>query len=345
MPQPTENYEWLDIYKVYYTTNDIFKKTCTIYKKLNTIHLLPNEREKGKEIFEDLFKRLKFAYPNSLFEKNIDGTIGKIRVNKNNVISIRVALPSNGKQSSVMKPGEAYELYFTSAIIDGISEMKELREQMDIPNDIFNAYNNLTLNIFGSNKKISIGPITEATKVGQAGLKPDVRIRCRNKPDVTISLKQGNFSFWSSADTYSPRPLNILKDSISSGKVIFNTTQSGTTSFTNSQGQPIGGIRVPATIEEIKKYCFGGSNGVNYIIISAKNTNFSVKNKIITMQALEIYKNNSQSDIQRMLSDVFLVIKRDPKRNASALPGYRGFSISFVNRNSAYDPRNNYIDA
>ena len=26
MPQPQTNYEWLDIYKIYYTVNDIFKK-------------------------------------------------------------------------------------------------------------------------------------------------------------------------------------------------------------------------------------------------------------------------------------------------------------------------------
>ena len=344
MPQPQTNYEWLDIYKVHYTVNDILKKTCTIYKKLNTVHILPNEREKGKEIFEDLFKRLKYTYPNSIFEKTTDGTIGKIRVNKNNVISIKVALPPTGKMSPIMKPGEAYELYFTSAIIDGISEMKELRKKMDIPNDIFDTYNNLTLNIYGSNKKISIGPIIEAAKIGQAGLKTDVRIRCRNKPDVTISLKQGNFSFWSSADTYSPRPLNILKKAISSGKAIYNANASGTTSFTNSQGQEIGGIRVPATREEVAKYCFGGSNGVNYIVVSAKKTNFSMKNKIMSMQALAIYKNNSQTDIQRMLPDVFLVIKRDPKRNASGLTGYKGFSVSFVNRQSAYDPRNKYID-
>jgi len=345
MPQPQTNYEWLDVYKVHYTVNDIFKKICIIYKKLNTIHLIPNEREKGKEIFEDLFKRLKYIYPNSIFEKTTDGSIGKIRVNKNNVISIKVALPPTGKISSVMKPGEAYELYFTSAIIDGISEMKELRKKMDIPNDIFNAYNNLTLNIYGSNKKISIGPIIEAAKVGQAGLKPDVRIRCRNKPDVTISLKQGNFSFWSSADTYSPRPLNILKNAISSGNVIYDSNATGATSFTNSQGQEIGGIRVPATKQEIQKYCFGGRNGVDYIVVSAKRTSFSTKNKIMSMQALAIYKNNSQTDIQRMLSDVFLVIKRDPKRNASGLTGYKGFSVSFVNKQSAYDPRNKYIDA
>jgi hypothetical protein len=345
MPQTPNTYEWLDIYKVQYTVNDICKNSSTVYKKSNTINILPKEKEKGKEIFEDLYKRLKVVYPNSLFEKNIDGNIGKIRVNKNNVISIRVALPSSVKMSSVMKPGEAYELYFTSVLIDGITELKELRKKLDIPDSIFNAYNNLTLNIYGSNKKISIGPIVEATKVGQAGLKPDVRISCRNKSDVTVSLKQGNFSFWSSADTYSPRPLNILKTAISSGKVVLRATSSGTTSFEDSRGNPIGGIRVPATRGEVEKFCFGGPGGVDYIVVSAKNTNFNTKNKIISMQALAIYKNNSTSDVTRMLPDVFLVIKRDPKRNASGLTGYKGFSISFVNRNSAYDPRNNYIDA
>lgn len=344
MPTQQKDYEWLDAYKIYYTVNSLYKNNSVIYRKLNTIYVLPNEREKGKEIFEDLFKRLKTTYSNSLFEKNIDGDIGKIRVNKNNVISIRVSLPKSSKISSVLKPGEAYELYFTSVIIDGITEMKELRKEMDIPDNIFNTYNNLTLNLYDGEKKVSVGPIVEAVKVGQAGLKPDVRIKCRNKPDITISLKQSNFSFWSSADTYRPRPLNILNSAISSSKVILSTSPSGNIIFQDSQGNNIGGIRVPATKEEVKKFCFGGPNGVDYIVISAKRSNYSIKNKIITMQALKIYKNNNESDIKRMMEDVFLVIKRDPKRNASGLPGYKGFTISFVNRASAYDPRNKYID-
>jgi len=344
MVTQTDNYEWLDVYKVYYTINNLYKKDNTIYKKLNTIYILPSVREKGKDVFEDAFKKLKNIYPNSLLEKTVDGNIGKIRVNKNNVVSIRVALPKSSKISSILKPGEAYELYFTSVLIDGVTEMKQLRKEMDIPDNIFNMYNNLTLNLYEKGRQFSIGPIIEATKVGQAGLKPDVRIRCRNKPDVKISLKQSNFSFWSSADTYSPRPFNILKDALASGKVMFDDTKPNSLSFQNSQGKPIGGIRVPATVEEIKKFCFGGPNGVDYIVISSKKTNYSKQNKIISMQALKIYKNNNESDIKKMLPDVFLVIKRDLKRNASGLAEFKGFSVSFVNKSSAYDPRNNYID-
>jgi hypothetical protein len=238
----------------------------------------------------------------------------------------------------VLKPGEAYELYFHSVLLDQITHIKELKNEFDIPNQIFEMYNNLTLNIYGGGKKISIGSIKSADKVGQNLKKPDILITSRSGKKTTISLKQGNFSFWSSADTYQNVPIKILNDTLNSKIVSLKSNPGQSVVFDGD----VKGIRVPATRDEIKKYCFGGSDGVDYIIINAKLT--GVSRNIISMRGINIYKNNNYGDLMRMSSDVYLVIKTDSRRSASALSPYKGLTVSFVNKEHAFDSRNKYVD-
>lgn len=330
----------VDITKIQYVVNSIASRNSLVYRKNYTIQVRPKDLVTGKSLYENIYSELIRLYPQLKLKKEIDGSIGKIRVTENGYGYIKVQLEeSKNKRSGVLKPGEPYELYFHSVILDELSKLKELREELDgIPSQIFDMYNNVTLNLYGGGKQISIGPIKSADKVGQSGKKPDILIKTKKGKDVTISLKQGNFSFWSSADTYSDIPKKILESTAEKGIVSLKTTSNGVTVFDGN----VGGIRVPATVDEIKKYCFGGPNGVDYIVINAKLT--GVSRNIISMKGMNILKNNNSKDINRMMSDVYLVIKSDPKRNASALSPYKGLTVSFVNRSSAFDPRNRYVD-
>jgi hypothetical protein len=330
----------VDITKIQYVVNSIASKNSLVYRKNYTVQVLPKNLATGKSLYENIHSELIRLYPQLKLKKEIDGDIGKIRVTENGYGYIKIQLEkTKGKTSSVLKPGEAYELYFHSVINDELNKLKELREEMDgVPSQIFDMYNNVTLNLYGGGKKISIGPIKSADKVGQSFKKPDISIKTKNGKDTTISLKQGNFSFWSSADTYQNVPKKILENTAAKGIVSLKTAPNGNTVFDGN----VGGIRVPATIDEIKKYCFGGPSGVDYIVINAKLT--GVNRNIISMSGINIFKNNNSGDLMRMSSDVYLVIRSGSSRSASAMFPYKGFTVNFVNRAHAFDPRNRYID-
>jgi hypothetical protein len=334
----------LDIYKILnFIKLNVSNITVTHIR--NTVFIHPNNLANSVDIAEKLYNSLLINYPNNTYKKTISEGLFNINVNRYN--SIKIELPITIlKTPKVLRPGEAYELYFNSIIKDGLTELKDLKENLDIPDTIFSLYNNLTLNLYDDDgKKASIGPIVGTEKVGQLFGKSDVNISIKNKPKVKISLKQGNFSFWSSASTYTPRPLNILNSSIQSNKVTVKTTSGGLTYFDNN----VGGIRVPATLPEVQSYCFGGLNGVDYIIINggaAKKENKTTDNKmILQVTANKIYRNKIPSELLRMQPDVFLLIKSNSDgRTSSGLSPYRGLTIHFVNRRHAYDPQNNYID-
>jgi len=329
----------VDITKIQYVVNSIASRSGLVYKKNYTVSVIPKELSNGKPLYEKIYSELLRLYPQLKLKKEIDGSVGKIRVTENGYGYIKIQLEkSKSKTSSVLRPGEAYELYFHSVILDELNKLKELREEMDIPPQMFDMYNNLTLNVYGGGKKISIGPIRSADKVGQTGKKPDISIKTKSGKDVTISLKQGNFSFWSSADTYQSVPKKILENSLNGGIVSIQSSPGQSVVFSNN----VGGIRVPATIDEIKKYCFGGPTGVDYIVINAGVT--GVSRNIISMSGINIFKNNNAGDIMRMMSDVYLIIKRDSKRSASAMSPYKGLTVTFANRTHAFDPRNRYVD-
>jgi hypothetical protein len=329
----------VDITKIQYVVNSIASRNSLVFKKNYTVNVIPKDLSNGKPLYENIYSELLRLYPQLKLKKEIDGSVGKIRVTENGYGYIKIQLEkSKNISSGILKPGEPYELYFHSVILDALTDLKELREEMDVPPQIFDMYNNVTLNLYGGGKKISIGPIKSADKVGQTGQKPDILIKTKSGKNVTISLKQGNFSFWSSADTYQNVPKKILENTLSSGLVSLQSSPGQSIVFANN----VGGIRVPATIDEIKKYCFGGPTGVDYIVINAKLT--GVSRNIISMNGLNIFKNNNSGDIMRLIPDVYLVIKKDLRRNASAMLPYKGLTVSFVNRAHAFDPRNRYVD-
>lgn len=343
-PTSSPSSQILDVYKVL-----SFVRLNTSSVKLNqirnTIFVTPNDLNNSMGVFENLYNLITKVYPNNNYNRSITDTVATININK--YTAIKVELPNNKiKTPSVLRPGEAYELYFNSVILDGLNELKTLKESLDLPSSIFDTYHNLTLNLYDEDrKKASIGPITGVEKVGQALGKSDVNISRRNLPKVKISLKQSNFSFWSSASTYTPRPLNVLNSAINSGKVTLKKTANGFSYFDND----IKGIRVPATLDEVKKFCFGGDSGIDYIIISGGNVrkeNKATDNKMILhISAKKIYRNNNQSELTRLQPDVFLVIKSNSDgRTSSGLSPHRGLSIHFANRNHAYNPNNKYVD-
>lgn len=331
----------VDVTKIQYVVNSIASRNSTVTRKNYTVQVLPKNLADGKLLYEKIYSELLRLYPNVKLKKEIDGDIGKIRVIQNGYGYVKIKLErSTSKISSVLKPGEAYELYFHSVILDELSRLKELRKELDgIPPQIFDMYNNVTLNLYGGGKQISIGPILSADKVGQTGKKPDIAIKTKQGKNITISLKQGNFSFWSSADTYENVPMQILNKTLQAGKVALKTPPGQPSTFVGN----VGGIRVPATIPEVKKYCFGGPTGVDYIVINAKLTGVG-KNNVISMSGTSIFKNNDTRDILRMLPDVYLIIKSDPRRNAKTMLPYKGFTVNFVNKAHAFDPRNKYVD-
>jgi len=330
----------VDVTKIQYVVNSIASKLGLVYRKNYTVTVIPKDLSQGKNIYEKIYTELIRLYPQIKVKKEIDGNVGKLRLTENGYAYIKIQLErSKSKVSSVLKPGEAYELYFHSVIVDELNKLKKLREEMDgVPPQIFDMYNNLTLNLYGGGKKISIGPIKSVDKVGQSLKKPDILITTKAGKEVTLSLKQGNFSFWSSADTYQNIPLQVLNDTLNKGIVSLKSSSNQPVIFDND----IKGIRVPATIDEIKKYCFGGSAGVDYIIINVGLTN--VSHNVISMSGINIYKNNNYADLSRIKSDVYLVIKTDTKRNARSLSPYKGLSITFTNKSHAFDPRNKYVD-
>jgi hypothetical protein len=341
---PAPSNQTLDIYKILNFVK-LNVANARVQQVRNTVFVHPDNLNNSMGLFNNIYNLITTSYPNNTYKKTITEGLGNININRYN--SIKVELPiTKVKTPQVLKPGEAYELYFKSVILDGLGELQELREQLDIPENIFNVYHNLTLNLYDSDgMKASIGPITGAEKVGQLLGKSDVDISVRNKPKVKISLKQSNFSFWSSAATYTPRPLNVLNSAISSGKVIAKKTSGGLTYFDNN----VGGIRVPATIDEVQKFCFGGLTGVDYIVINGGNVrkgDRATDNKLILqMTAEKIYRNKIPSELTRMQPDVFLIIKANSDgKTASGLSPYRGLTIHFVNKRHAYDPQNNYVD-
>jgi hypothetical protein len=205
------------------------------------------------------------------------------------------------KLPEILKPGSLNEEYFTSVINDAVIKLNESKEEVGLPR-IFNP--RLLLVIYENNvKKYTVGPIKSIERLGQELEKTDVRIKTDNG-NINISLKKENFSFWSSADTYENVPMQILNKTLQSGKVALKTSPGQPSTFVGN----VGGIRVPATIPEVKKYCFGGPTGVDYIVINAKLTGVG-KNNVINMSGINIFKNDNTRDILRMLPDVYLINK------------------------------------
>ena len=323
------------------------KSSAIVIRKKETIKVIPNDLSKSSMVYKKIQAELKKKYINSEFSSRKDGEWYKIRVSKGGKGAIHI-LTSKGKISEVMRPGMAYELYFQSIMLDGITFTKNRRSTLseDISRAVLDTIPsmNLSLVVNDKTKKIGIGNIISSSRVGGDNMKPDIIIYTKGGP-VRISLKQSNFFHWGGADTisrFSFRAKKILDKAISDGLVSVDNN--------NSIIFPPGvdGIRVPATKEEIKYYIFGeSSNTVEYVMINARLSYHDDNENVIYMNADKIYKKGSSSDILELMSDVFLIIRKTSKTSSSSsLSPYKGVSASFKNRNHAYNTldKSVYVD-
>jgi hypothetical protein len=239
------------------------------------------------------------------------------------------------KVPELLRPGVLNEEYFVSKINDQVKKINEVKIAVGLP-DIFDPSLNLVL-YEDNRQKYTINGITSIERVGQELGKSDVRIKTKNRTEVNISLKKENFSFWSSASKYSAAK-DVL-DYLSKNNIISISSKNGKGSLTdNSTGNNLIGIRLKATIGEIKKYCFGGEgNQVDYILIQSFNVgDFRDVRKVgggqeykLELNSALIYKEIA-NDIIRMRDNVYLTIVPSSD-NASALtPNYPGFRIQFA---------------
>jgi hypothetical protein len=245
------------------------------------------------------------------------------------------------KLPEILRPGSLNEEYFTSVINDAIVKLNETKKEVGLPR-IFNP--RLLLGIYENNaKKYMIGPIVSIERLGQELEKTDVRIKTDNKI-INISLKKENFSFWSSASKYSAAK-NIINHLIETNQIEISKNNSGRTVIKNPvTGEKIDGIKLPATVGEIKKYCFGeGNNKIDYILINSYNpgdfkeirkTGLRGEDYKLDLNSKIVYTETSK-DIIRMKNDVYLNIVPSSKNSSALLPEYPGFRIQFANNKSS----------
>jgi hypothetical protein len=239
------------------------------------------------------------------------------------------------------------EEYFVSKIDDQIKKINEAKNAVGLSN-VFDPNLNLVL-YENSYQKYIITGIKSIERVGQLLGKEDVSIKTKNNKNITISLKKENFSFWSSASQYSAAK-DILNYLIKSNFISVSNS-SGRGMLTDiSTGKSITGIRMKATIGEIKKYCFGGEGKkVNYILIQSFNVgDFRDMRKVgggqdykLELNSSIIYKETS-NDIIRMRDNVYLTIVPSSSNSSALMPNYPGFRIQFATNGASkgyYEPK------
>jgi len=245
------------------------------------------------------------------------------------------------KLPELLRPGVLNEEYFTSVISDAITKLSQAKDEIGLPK-VFNP--RLLLGIYENNvKKYTVGPIKSVERIGQELGKTDVRIKT-DDGDINISLKKENFSFWSSASQYTAAK-NIMDHLVKTNQIQISKNGAGRTEIKDpTTGRKIEGIKFPATVGEIKKYCFGeNQNKINYILINSYNPgDFTEVRKIgisgedykLELNSSSVYTQTS-TDIIRMKGDVYLTIVPSSKNSSVLLPNYPGFRIQFANKKSA----------
>lgn len=244
------------------------------------------------------------------------------------------------KLPEILKPGSLNEEYFTSVINDAVVKLNETKEEVGLPR-IFNP--RLLLGIYENKvKKYTVGPIKSIERLGQELEKTDVRIKT-DSGNINISLKKENFSFWSSASRYSAAK-NIINHLVQTNQIEILKSSGRTVIKNPVTGEKIDGIKLPATIGEIKKYCFGeNTNKIDYILINSYNpgdfkeirkTGLSGEDYKLDLNSKIVYTETSK-DIIRMKNDVYLTIVPSSKNSSALLPEYPGFRIQFANKKSS----------
>lgn len=254
--------------------------------------------------------------------------------------------PRVKRPSELLRPGVLNEEYFVSKINDQVAKINKAKTAVGLPN-LFDPDLNLVL--YENNiQKYMISGITSIERVGQLLGKSDVLIKTKSNKEVGISLKKENFSFWGSASKYAAAK-NII-DYLVKSNLISVSNKSGVGVLTEvATGISLKGIKIKATIGEIKKYCFGGEeNKVDYILIQSFDVgDFRDIRKIgggqdykLELNSSIIYKETS-NDIIRMKNDVYLTIVPSTKNSSALMPNYPGFRIQFSNEKSSkgfYEP-------
>lgn len=242
------------------------------------------------------------------------------------------------KLPEILRPGVLNEEYFNSVINDAINKLNEAKTEVGLPK-IFDP--KLLLGIYENNiKKYTIGPIISSERIGQELGKTDVRIKTDSE-DINISLKKENFSFWSSASKYAAAK-NIIDHLVQTNQIQISKNGSGRTEIKDQKtGKKIEGIKLPATVGEIKKYCFGeDENKINYILINSYNPGDFAEVRRTGMSG-QFYKLDLNSkivytetvkDIVRMRDDVYLTIVPSSSNASALMPNYPGFIIQFANK-------------
>jgi len=246
------------------------------------------------------------------------------------------------KISELDRPGILNEIYFVSKINDQVQKINEAKLAIGMPG-IFDP--NLNLMLYENYKqKYTINDITSIERIGQELGKSDVRIKTKNRKEINISLKKENFSFWSSSASYGAAK-NILDYLIKTNSIVVSNKNGRGVLIDASSGKSLNGIRLKATVGEIKKYCFGDAgNKVDYILIqSFSNLNFSEMRKVgggedykLGLYSAKIYT-ESANDIIRMKEDVYLGIVPSSKNSSALMPNYPGFKIQFFTASSSKD--------
>lgn len=250
------------------------------------------------------------------------------------------------KVPELLRPGILNEEYFVSKINDQIKKIEEAKSVIGMPK-IFDPSLNLVL-YENNRQKYTITGITSIERIGQELGKSDVKIKTKNRTEVNISLKKENFSFWGSASKYSAAK-DIL-DYLRNNNIVSITNKAGRGSLVDiSTGKPIIGIKMKATVGEIKKYCFGGEgNLVDYILIQSFNVgDFKDIRKVgggqdykLELNSALIYKETA-NDIIRMRDNVYLTIVPSSSNSSALTPSYPGFRIQFATAGASsayYEP-------
>jgi len=347
MAPPIVRHTLADPYKILEIVQKLAPKSDNlIYKKKDTIWVIPKILKNGPELHKKIYAALVSKYPLSKFKESTDGNIKKIRVVGKNTGTGEVYTQCPvGKRSSILNPGRAYELYFHSVIVDKLLKLTELKSDLkEFSYLLFEKYHNVTLTIWSVNKKkIGIGPIISIDDAAGKSSKSDVTIQTKLKK-VRISLKQSNFFSWGSAGTYhtlhSARPKKLIDKAVATGLISLDPTDRNKVIFPEG----IMGIRTPATDSEINYYCFGmKDNFADYIIINGKEEHSDEDSLFIYMEAEKIYKRNHPPDTVALRPEVYMVIydttlrSKDPAKdsNSTAMYPYKNLSVQFVNRNHA----------
>lgn len=276
----------------------------------------------------------------------IDFVLDLKRSTKNVKIFFKSEKATKPKLPEVLRPGVLNEEYFVSKINDQVKKINDAKTAIGLPN-VFDPSLNLVL--YENNKqKYTINGVTSIERVGQLLGKSDVSIKTKNRTEVSISLKKENFSFWGSASKYSAAK-DIL-DYLVKNNIVSVSSKNGKGTLTDvSTGNALVGIRMKATIGEIKKYCFGGENNkVDYILIQSFDVgDFRDIRKVgggqeykLELNSAIIYKEIA-NDIIRMKDNVYLTIVPSSDNSSALTPNYPGFKIQFTTADASsryYEP-------